>query len=83
MFKQCTKPVYICSQVLEIKSDFTAARLHRANVYLKLAQYVDAKEDFLQVVSTTSYLLQVTGQMYSNRDIVFCDFILHCYLSQQ
>ncbi|CAH2237308.1 jg15769 [Pararge aegeria aegeria] len=39
------------TKVLEMKADFTAARLHRANVYLKLAQYREAKEDYLQVVS--------------------------------
>ncbi|XP_039765480.1 dnaJ homolog subfamily C member 3 [Pararge aegeria] len=37
------------TKVLEMKADFTAARLHRANVYLKLAQYREAKEDYLQV----------------------------------
>lgn len=38
------------TKVLELKSDFTSARMQRATVYLKLAQYVDAKEDYLQVV---------------------------------
>ncbi|XP_041973560.1 dnaJ homolog subfamily C member 3 [Aricia agestis] len=43
------------TKVLELKSDFTAARLHRANVYLKLAQYTDAKEDYLQVTYSDPY----------------------------
>lgn len=45
--------------MLELKADFTAARMHRANVYFKLAQYVNAKEDYLQVVSIFIYLLHV------------------------
>ncbi|XP_032511821.2 dnaJ homolog subfamily C member 3 [Danaus plexippus] len=43
------------SKVLEMKADFTAARLHRANVYLKLAQYREAKEDYLQVTYSEPY----------------------------
>ncbi|XP_046968498.1 dnaJ homolog subfamily C member 3 [Vanessa cardui] len=43
------------TKVLEIKADFTAARLHRANVYLKLAQYREAKEDYLQVTYSDPY----------------------------
>ncbi|XP_026333207.1 dnaJ homolog subfamily C member 3 [Hyposmocoma kahamanoa] len=39
------------TKVLELKADFTAARLHRANVYFKLAQYDNAKEDYLQVAA--------------------------------
>lgn len=46
-------------QVLEMKSDFTSARLQRANVYLKLAQYSEAKEDYLQVVSTLSLFVVI------------------------
>lgn len=49
-----------CSlQVLELKADFTAARMHRANVYLKLGQYQKAKDDYLEVVSTSTYSLHV------------------------
>ncbi|XP_023942422.2 dnaJ homolog subfamily C member 3 [Bicyclus anynana] len=43
------------TKVLEMKADFTAARLHRANVYLKLAQYWEAKEDYLQVTYSEPY----------------------------
>ncbi|XP_045760276.1 dnaJ homolog subfamily C member 3 [Maniola jurtina] len=43
------------TKVLEMKADFTAARLHRANVYLKLAQYWEAKEDYLQVTYEEPY----------------------------
>lgn len=52
------------TKVLEIKSDFTAARLHRANVYLKLAQYVDAKEDFLQVTYAEPYNEEAISQYH-------------------
>lgn len=41
------------TKVLELKPDFTSARMQRATVYLKLAQYVDAKEDYLHVVRQT------------------------------
>lgn len=37
------------SKVLELKSDFTAARANRASVHLKLASYNDAKEDYYEV----------------------------------
>lgn len=63
-------------QVLEMKADFTAARLHRANVYLKLAQYREAKEDYLQVVSL--YLLvQNINILVSAHDFAYlkCDII--------
>ncbi|CAH0723033.1 unnamed protein product, partial [Brenthis ino] len=43
------------TKVLELKADFTAARMHRANVYLKLAQYPEAKEDYLQVAYSEPY----------------------------
>lgn len=43
------------TKVLEMKADFTAARLHRANVYLKLAQYQEAKDDYLQVTYSEPY----------------------------
>ncbi|XP_045502734.1 dnaJ homolog subfamily C member 3 [Colias croceus] len=43
------------TKVLELKPDFTQARVHRAQVYLKLAQYVQAKDDFLQVTYEDPY----------------------------
>ncbi|XP_068628617.1 dnaJ homolog subfamily C member 3 [Battus philenor] len=43
------------TKVLDLKPDFTSARLHRANVYLKLAKYYDAKEDYLQVTYSDPY----------------------------
>ncbi|XP_063890715.1 dnaJ homolog subfamily C member 3 [Helicoverpa armigera] len=52
------------TKVLEIKSDFTAARLHRANVYLKLAQYTDAKEDYLQVTYAEPYNEEAISQYH-------------------
>lgn len=52
------------TKVLDIKSDFTAARLHRANVYLKLAQYTDAKEDYLQVTYAEPYNEEAISQYH-------------------
>ncbi|XP_049887801.1 dnaJ homolog subfamily C member 3 [Pectinophora gossypiella] len=46
------------SKVLEMKSDFSAARLHRANVYLKLAQYDDAKKDYLEIAEENPEALE-------------------------
>ncbi|KAJ0181502.1 hypothetical protein K1T71_003587 [Dendrolimus kikuchii] len=53
------------TKVLELKSDFTSARLHRANVYLKLAQYMDAKEDYLEVIDADPYNEEVLSQYYN------------------
>lgn len=39
------------SKVLELKPDFTAARLQRGNVNLKLALLTEAGEDYYSVVS--------------------------------
>ena len=39
-------------KVLELKPDFTSARLQRGNVLLKQAQFDKAKADFRNVVST-------------------------------
>ncbi|GBP58448.1 DnaJ homolog subfamily C member 3 [Eumeta japonica] len=44
--------------------DFTSARLHRANVYLKLAQYPEAKEDYLQVTYAEPYNEEVVSQYH-------------------
>ncbi|XP_053600998.1 dnaJ homolog subfamily C member 3 [Plodia interpunctella] len=52
------------TKVLELKADFTAARLHRAHVYLKLAHYTDAKEDFLHVTNADPYNEEATAQFY-------------------
>lgn len=54
----------VCCQVLDLKSDFTSAQLQRANVYLKLAQYREAKEDFLQVVSTYNIMISIRHQIH-------------------
>ncbi|VVD05492.1 unnamed protein product [Leptidea sinapis] len=43
------------SKVLELKPDFTSARMHRAEVYFKLAEYSKAKEEFLQVTYEDPY----------------------------
>ncbi|XP_045514469.1 dnaJ homolog subfamily C member 3 [Pieris brassicae] len=43
------------SKVLDLKPDFTTARVHRAQVYLKLAEYMHAKDDFLQVTYEDPY----------------------------
>lgn len=39
------------SRVLELKPDFTAARLQRGTVYMKTGEYPLAAEDFATVVS--------------------------------
>ncbi|KAG6443974.1 dnaJ homolog subfamily C member 3 [Manduca sexta] len=52
------------TKVLEMKSDFTSARLQRANVYLKLAQYVEAKEDYLQVTYADPYNQEAISQFH-------------------
>lgn len=40
------------SRVLELKPDFTAARLQRGIVYMKTGEYYEAGTDFATVVST-------------------------------
>lgn len=40
------------SKVLELKPDFTAARLQRGSVHLKLGDYSNAEIDLHSVVST-------------------------------
>ncbi|NP_001296552.1 dnaJ homolog subfamily C member 3 [Bombyx mori] len=52
------------SKVLELKSDFTSARLQRANVYLKLAQYTDAKNDYLEVTYADPYNEEAINQYH-------------------
>ncbi|XP_060810105.1 dnaJ homolog subfamily C member 3 [Amyelois transitella] len=50
------------TKVLDLKADFTAAQLHRANVYLKLAQYREAKDDFLAVSQAEPYNAEAIEQ---------------------
>ncbi|KAM3957114.1 dnaJ homolog subfamily C member P58IPK [Aphomia sociella] len=52
------------TKVLELKADFTSARLQRANVYLKLAQYREAKDDFLQVTHSDPYNEEAIAQYH-------------------
>lgn len=40
------------SKVLELKSDFTAARVQRGMIYLKLAEFEQAESDISHVVSS-------------------------------
>ncbi|CAB3220029.1 unnamed protein product [Arctia plantaginis] len=58
------------TKVLEMKSDFTSARLQRANVYLKLAQYSDAKEDYLQVTYADPYNEEALSQYHRIDELV-------------
>ncbi|XP_052750106.1 dnaJ homolog subfamily C member 3 [Galleria mellonella] len=52
------------TKVLELKADFTSARLQRANVYLKLAQYREAQEDYLQVNQADPYNEEAIAQYH-------------------
>ncbi|XP_063634126.1 dnaJ homolog subfamily C member 3 [Cydia splendana] len=52
------------TKVLELKADFTSAQVQRANVYLKLAQYREAKEDFLQVTYADPYNSEALAQYH-------------------
>lgn len=52
------------TKVLELKADFTSARIHRANVYLKLAQYREAKKDYLQITYDDPYNEEAIAQYH-------------------
>lgn len=43
------------TRVLELKPDFTAARLQRAIVHMKTGEYQLAAEDFAKVVSSRTF----------------------------
>lgn len=38
------------TKVLDLKPDFTAARVHRASVYMKLGDYNNAESDFIEIL---------------------------------
>ncbi|XP_072935499.1 dnaJ homolog subfamily C member 3 [Epargyreus clarus] len=63
------------SKVLELKADFAAARQHRANVYLKLAQYREAKEDYRVVALNDPYNEEAVTQ-YQRMDALAEDLRL-------
>lgn len=54
-------------RVIELKPDFTAARLSRGTIHLKQADYDLAQLDFYNVVSIV--LMQSFNVAHSNRDI--------------
>lgn len=46
------------TRVLQLKPDFTAARIQRGIVYLKSGEYKQTNDDFEHVVSTTASIIK-------------------------
>lgn len=63
-------------RVIELKPDFTAARLSRGTIHLKQADYDLAQLDFYNVVSTIIFDLQFT----LSGMVVLLYFILYRFL---
>lgn len=63
------------TRVLELKPDFTAARLQRGTVHMKNGEYQEAAADLEQVVSLTTGDLQLTHFIFRRVESTTADFL--------